>query len=170
MSNKTQLQTNNTQYASLIETLRGKAVPSGGEDVADETEAYTAKLASLETAISALESELEGKASGGGSGGADIELCSLTFNLNCSARYVTYSESSGISSAYLKSAGAGSGTYGTILPIVKGTMLYVPVGSGYAFTLPDGITMLEQTIYSTLFDVASNISDTAIISGYYNDL
>lgn len=76
MSNKTQLQTNNTQYASLIETLRGKAVGGGGEDVAAETEAYTTKLASLETAISALESELEGKASGS-SGGANIETCTI---------------------------------------------------------------------------------------------
>ena len=77
MSNKTQLQTNNTQYASLIETLRGKAVSSGGEDVTDETAAYTTKLATLETAISALESELEGKASGG-SGGTSIETCTVT--------------------------------------------------------------------------------------------
>lgn len=30
MSNKTQLQTNNTKYASLIESLRGKALPGGG--------------------------------------------------------------------------------------------------------------------------------------------
>lgn len=29
MSNKTQLQTNNNKYASLIETLRGKALPGG---------------------------------------------------------------------------------------------------------------------------------------------
>jgi hypothetical protein len=32
MSNKTQLQTNNTKYASLIETLRGKAVGGGSSD------------------------------------------------------------------------------------------------------------------------------------------
>ena len=38
---------------------------SGGEDVTDETNAYTDKLASLESAIGALEAELEGKASGG---------------------------------------------------------------------------------------------------------
>ena len=31
MSNKTQLQTNNTQYASLIELLRGKATGGGGD-------------------------------------------------------------------------------------------------------------------------------------------
>lgn len=31
MSNKTQLQTNNTNYASLIETLRGKAIGGGSE-------------------------------------------------------------------------------------------------------------------------------------------
>lgn len=65
MSNKTQLQTNNIKYASLIETLRGKAAGGSGEDVTNETNAYTTKLASLETAVAALESELAGKASGG---------------------------------------------------------------------------------------------------------
>lgn len=37
MSNKQQLQINNTKVASLIETLRGKAVGSGGGDVEYET-------------------------------------------------------------------------------------------------------------------------------------
>ena len=56
------------------------------EDVTDETSAYTAKLVSLETAISALESELEGKASGGS---GKVETCTVdldapvNFELNC---------------------------------------------------------------------------------------
>lgn len=41
------------------------AIPSNYEDVGTETSAYTAKLATLETAITALETELQGKASGG---------------------------------------------------------------------------------------------------------
>ena len=53
------------------------AIPSNYEDVGTETSAYTTKLASLETAITALETELEGKASGG-SGGGNIETCTLT--------------------------------------------------------------------------------------------
>jgi hypothetical protein len=77
MPNKTQLQTNNTKYASLIETLRGKAAGGSGEDVTDETNAYTAKLASLETAVAALETELEGKASGGSGGNDNIDTCTV---------------------------------------------------------------------------------------------
>ena len=42
-------------------------VASTGEDVTSETNAYTAKLTTLETAITALETELQGKASGGSS-------------------------------------------------------------------------------------------------------
>ena len=50
--------------AQITAALENKTnVPS--EDVDDETDAYTEKLASLETAITALETELEGKASGG---------------------------------------------------------------------------------------------------------
>lgn len=88
MSNKTQLQTNNTKYASLIETLRGKAAGGSGEDVTEETNAYTTKLASLETAITALETELEGKASSGSGGG--VETCTVTF-INCSNLHLTFS-------------------------------------------------------------------------------
>ena len=47
------------------------AIPSNYEDVSNETNAYTTKLASLETAIDALETELAGKASGGS--GGDIQ-------------------------------------------------------------------------------------------------
>lgn len=54
------------------------AIPSNYEDVTDETTAYTTKLASLETAITALEAELEGKASGGGS--TNIEVYTGTIN------------------------------------------------------------------------------------------
>jgi hypothetical protein len=44
------------------------AIPSNYEDVTTETTAYTNELADLVSQISALESALEGKASGGGSG------------------------------------------------------------------------------------------------------
>ena len=40
-------------------------IPSNYEDVADETSAYTAKINLLESAVTALETELAGKASGG---------------------------------------------------------------------------------------------------------
>ena len=55
-------------------------IPSNYEDVATETSAYTTKLASLETAIAALETELEGKASGGGSSGGSVDTCTVTFD------------------------------------------------------------------------------------------
>jgi hypothetical protein len=86
MSNKTQLQNNNAKYASLIEALRDKAVPTGGEDVTEETSAYTTKLASLETAVAALESELEGKASGGSGGGDSF----MSITISTDGSYLVY--------------------------------------------------------------------------------
>lgn len=62
--------------AQIQTALENKATPSG-EDVTSETNAYTNKLATLETAITALETELQGKASGG-SGGGNIETCTVT--------------------------------------------------------------------------------------------
>ena len=90
MSNKSQLQTNNTKVASLIEVLKSKATATG-EDVTEETSAYTAKIASLETAVTALETELAGKASGGsGAGGANIETCVVAVHGDCSIYNVAY--------------------------------------------------------------------------------
>ena len=65
-------------------TVTVAAIPSKYEDVGTETSAYTTKLASLESAITALETELEGKASGG-SGGGSIDTCTITItNTACS--------------------------------------------------------------------------------------
>ena len=75
----------NTQtdlIAQIITALDGKATGSGdnttatSEDVTDETNAYTSKIASLETAVAALENELDGKA-GGGTGGGNFETCTI---------------------------------------------------------------------------------------------
>jgi hypothetical protein len=63
------------------------AIPSNYEDVGTETSAYTAKLATLETAIAALETELQGKASGGGSGGGGAQY--ITGELTMSSTGVT---------------------------------------------------------------------------------
>lgn len=55
-------------------------VASTGEDVTAETNAYTTKIASLESAVSALENELAGKASGGSGGEAALETCTVTIS------------------------------------------------------------------------------------------
>lgn len=52
-----------------VKNYASATVNVAGEDVSAETDAYTSKLATLETAITALENELQGKAAGGGSGG-----------------------------------------------------------------------------------------------------
>lgn len=55
-------------------------IPPNYEDVTDETNAYTTKLASLETAVAALENELEGKASGGSGGNGNVDICTVTID------------------------------------------------------------------------------------------
>lgn len=66
MSNyNTKLQSNNIDLQTVIQTLQTKATPSS-EDVTDETSAYTEKIEQLTTAVTALETELAGKAGGGG--------------------------------------------------------------------------------------------------------
>lgn len=64
-----------------VKSYASATVNVAGEDVTTETTAYTNKLAILETAITALETELAGKASGGsGGGGFEIVPCTITDN------------------------------------------------------------------------------------------
>lgn len=69
LASKEAIDDSGNKITGTIETFDGSYTCSGestgGEDVTDETAAYTEKLATLENAITLLESELEGKASGG---------------------------------------------------------------------------------------------------------
>lgn len=68
VTNAQRIQANNAELREAIELAEKlpEAGTAGGEDVTAETDAYTEKLTALETAITALETELEGKAAGGG--------------------------------------------------------------------------------------------------------
>lgn len=63
-----------------VKNYASATVNVAGEDVTSETNAYTTKLATLETAITALETELQGKASGGSGSGGSVETCTITIN------------------------------------------------------------------------------------------
>jgi polyhydroxyalkanoate synthesis regulator phasin len=58
-----------TEQSELLEqiviALENKAAGGSGEDVTEETTAYTTKINQLETAVTALENELEGKVGAG---------------------------------------------------------------------------------------------------------
>lgn len=99
------------------------AIPSNYEDVGTETTAYTTKISQLETAVAALESELEGKASGG-SGGANIETCTVNFN-NLTYNYVAQIINDNIIQIdYQKNV-----TNTTIENVMKGSILYIDCGN-----------------------------------------
>lgn len=78
VTNAQRIQANNAELREAIELAESlpDAGTAGGEDVTAETNEYTEKLATLETAITALETELEGKASGGGSGD-EVATCTI---------------------------------------------------------------------------------------------
>ena len=61
-----------------VKNYASATVNVAGEDVSVETSAYTNKLATLETAITQLETELQGKASGGSGGGSSSGFCTIT--------------------------------------------------------------------------------------------
>lgn len=73
MSNKTQLQTNNTQLASLIQTLQGKAAGGGGGGVETCTVTVTGGGSSTRAHYTAFENETMCAKEIGGAGGVTIE-------------------------------------------------------------------------------------------------
>lgn len=126
MSNyNTTLQNNNSSLEEIITKIN--ELPEAGEGVTDETTAYTTKLAVLDSAITALETELEGKASGGS--GGSVETCTVTISYGSSnsdragtvgsVGYTAY-ENGNISARYAKYYEAGQQT---ITNVVKNSML-----------------------------------------------
>jgi hypothetical protein len=147
MSNKTQLQTNNTKYASLIETLRGKAAGGSGEDVTAETNAYTEKLTQLESAITALETELEGKTSGGGS----VTTATVTLHSVHPSRLLYYVDSSGVQ--------LSTQSQSTVICTVP-SILAVQSFSSDDCTTSGSISILEETSQIIIFAVTGNSTIT----------
>lgn len=75
-----------TNYASAEVNVAS----TGGEDVTEEVNVYTAKLSELGTAITALEQELEGKSAVGGA----VETCEVLIRRkNMSLATLTYTDS-----------------------------------------------------------------------------
>ena len=69
---------NTTSLNEVLEAIQNKAA-GGGEDVTAEVTEYTNKIASLESAVASLETELANKASGGS---GDIETCNLMIDFS----------------------------------------------------------------------------------------
>jgi hypothetical protein len=75
---------NTTSLNEILEAIQNKAA---GGDLTSEVEEYTSKITELETAITALENELQGKASGGGG----MKTCTLKIIGDKTARFDLYS-------------------------------------------------------------------------------
>lgn len=109
------------------------AIPSNYEDVATETSAYTTKLASLGAAITALETELAGKASGG-SGGVTQTANVLTHTVYNSTLF--YVGSNGITSI-------SDQEYATVAMRVPSICFAKAPAGGFAATLCSGDCSME---------------------------
>jgi hypothetical protein len=106
-------------------TITVAPIPSNYEDVADETEAYTTKLASLETAITALETELEGKASGGSGGENTPATVALVGGSDGLIRRIVYEDSAGSVCDYYDEGGFGEVEFPTAFTTTVGKWVYL---------------------------------------------
>lgn len=130
------------------------AIPSNYEDVSTETDAYTTKIASLETAISALETELEGKTSGGSSGGS-VEIASVTVAGSFRRIYATIYTNNTLSSVYYTPASCPNGS---VANVVRGSAFIVvsfmdPVNVSGATLMETAMVGESDGIYTHMFQV-----------------
>jgi hypothetical protein len=127
----------------------GTATTGGGGDSSDvtaETNAYTEKLATLETAITALENELQGKATGGGS--IEAWTGNITSPHLGTEYAIHYTDASLTHCTATVFGGWGDTT--TTITIAAGTLIYVvdgygAVGDGFVLPIEDDYRLLLPT-------------------------
>lgn len=145
-----------------VKSYASATVNVAGEDVTTETNAYTQKLATLETAITALETELQGKASGGSDGGS-VETC----NVELSTSYgffpniiYSYLENGKIISKYTSSLSNNI----NLTNVVCGTFISVGFSDNLAVESVTGATNLGTGI--SAWHITAEAGETAIIKLY----
>jgi hypothetical protein len=129
------------------------AIPSNYEDVSTETISYTTKLASLETAITALETELEGKASGGSGGGNSNGYCNITVSSDYASVCDVFCEGENGWRSF--SAGFGSRT------VKCGSLLFVSQSGYYSALASSGEILCEASGIGFVYQVP-NTPDVTI--------
>lgn len=142
----------------------GESTGGSGEDVTDEVNAYAEKLVTLETAITALEQELEGKASGGGVATCTIEIIKkpaawilsdlrgLFFVAYENGEYKGYG---GIAENYSNNLPSGFDFYAdqnTINNVVCGSMIYIDDINATA-SAPAGFNQINPSLNPAYFIV-----------------
>ena len=139
------------KITGTIETFDGSYTCSGestgGEEVTEETNAYTEKLVELETAITALENELEGKASiEAWTGTITSDHFGMQFTIHYTDASLIYrtAEVMGISQDAVITIAAGtlvytyesSDAYGDcVLPILNNYNLLLPTGNNFSIVI-----------------------------------
>ena len=150
------------------------SVAATGEDVTDETNAYTIKIISLTNAVTALENELQGKAACGGSGGS-VETCNVKIQDGGGSGAISFIcttvfDGNNISPYVFVYDGM---TYDlTIENVVCNGGLVVGV-SGYGFytgfTLNGVEDIASSSVTEKAFRVTAQAGTTAVIEYYRND-
>lgn len=154
------------------------AIPSTYEQVTTETDAYTTKLASLETAVTALETELAGKASGGS--GGNINTCSVVLQSgdNQIDYYETYIvttfENGKISNVYrvASSSEETSDSFNiTLNNVVCGSLIYINVNGWMTndWTITNGGEFVNHGFRGTILKAPSTAGVTAVYTLYGGD-
>ena len=151
-------------------TVTVAAIPSNYEDVGTETSAYTTKLTTLETAITALETELQGKASGGSGG---VETCNVTITSdNGSIRIYGFTifENNSISAVGAGIVGSSIPTPITVNNVVCGSLIIL--GSSYTypgFSATNGSLQLISGSNPRYLKLTAAAGSSVIINCYNGD-
>ena len=148
-------------------TITVGPIPSNYEDVGTETNAYTAKIASLETAIAALETELEGKASGGESGGKKVKTCTVSVSAGSPWLYIeNYAATAYENDQYVSvcQMQTNSDTLVQLNNLVCGTALWIRSTANIPIYEISGgeVTLIETGSCGTVFHLPMEAADSTI--------
>lgn len=145
------------------------AIPSSYENVATETTEYTSLISELTTAVSALETELEGKASGGG-GGSSVPTCNIlvtaaTPDLSIENYAVTTFENNSYGQVYrIPDVWNFDVTQVSLNNVVCGSTVWIKSTAQVPlYTLDEGVTLLGTAGVGSIFQAPLIAGKTATI-------
>lgn len=172
MSQKTDLQSNNIDLQSILNTINNLPdAGSGGTNSGSED--LDTELTEQENLISQLSSILDSKASGGGAGGS-IETCTVTISCEGYIRYVVFSlESNGAVTTGMRGNWQGDlGGEVTLENVVCGSAITMQISANYevmGYYAPDSVSIIHHSGGLYVFNVPRTANAHHYLSFYDAD-
>lgn len=147
------------QLQAAVDSLP-EAGGGSGEDVTAEVSGYTNKIASLESAVASLETELANKASGGTGGGGTESTETCILNITTDYQWYCGISYQGIDGWHVR--GGSSKNYN--ISAICGSTVMVYQDGFYKAEISAGIILAEQSSTGFVYQVPNTPNETITIN------